>query len=95
MPSSNNIIQQHSCSFQPECNNRAVIGFIEQYFSNNLQAIVRPNKTATKTNDMPSPKKRKPENQLTGREKEKPPDIQITGRQKLEDNNPQTKNWIV
>ena len=91
MPSCNNIIQQHSCSSQElECNNRAVIGFIKQYFSNNLQAIVRPNKTSTKTNDMTSPKKRKPENQLTGREKEKP-DIQITGRQKLEDNNPQTK----
>lgn len=90
MPSSNNIIQ-NSCYFQPECNSRAMICFIEQYFSNNLQAIVRPNKTAPKTNDMPSPKKGKPDYQLTGREKKRKPDFQITGREKLQGNKLQTK----
>ena len=76
----------NSISFQPpECNNKIVIGFIEQYFSNNLQAIVRPNKTpAPKANNMMSfPTKRKADSQLTPRDNQRP-DIQITGREKLQ-----------
>ena len=87
MPSTSNTIIQHSCDIQQECNSRAAICFIEQYFSNNLQAIVRPNKTK---NDIPSPKKRKPDYQLTGRENQKPY-IQITGREKLQGKKSHTK----